>query len=153
VAGAYAAAVKTPDQFRSAYARLEQLVPRRLRDALTWLSEPEARPVRIPLAILSLIGGCLSFLPVLGLELLPLGLMLLAHDVKSLRRPAGGLTMWLLDRYHGAIQFLLLQHARWTAWSTWVVMGEPKPEGVDAPALPDAPPIAVEATTRSLQHR
>jgi hypothetical protein len=108
--------VNTSDQFRSAYARLEQLVPKRFRDALAWLSEPEARPVRIPLAILSLIGGCFSFLPVLGLELFPLGLMLLAHDVKSLRRPAGGLTMWLLDRYHGAIQFLLLQHARWTAW-------------------------------------
>jgi hypothetical protein len=31
-------------------------------------------------------------------------------------------------------------------------MGDPKEEKDEIPALPDAPPIAVEATTHRLQH-
>lgn len=112
--------MNTKDQFHSAYARLEHLAPLRFRRALTWLSEPGARPVRLPLAILCLVGSCFSFLPVLGLELLPLGLMLLARDVKSLRRPAAGMTIWLLDHYQRAHRYTLMQHARWTAWCTWM---------------------------------
>src|SRR5690606_27732254 len=101
----------------------EQLLPERLRQALGWLGEPAARPVRVPLAFLCFVGGCFSFLPVLGLELFPLGLMLLAHDIKSLRGPAGRMTMWLLDRYQQGGRYLMVQHARWTAWCTWVATG------------------------------
>jgi hypothetical protein len=45
--------------------------------------------VRIPLAILLLLGGVFSFLPVLGLWMLPLGLLVLAVDIPPLRRPVG----------------------------------------------------------------
>lgn len=43
------------------------------------------RLVRVPLGILLIIGGLLSFLPFLGIWMLPLGLMLLAVDFPVLR--------------------------------------------------------------------
>jgi hypothetical protein len=43
--------------------------------------------VRIPVGILLIIGGILSFLPILGLWMLPLGLLLLAQDLPFLQRP------------------------------------------------------------------
>ncbi len=43
--------------------------------------------LRIPLAALLILGGLFSVLPVLGLWMLPLGLVLLALDVPRLQRP------------------------------------------------------------------
>lgn len=43
--------------------------------------------LRLPLAILLIMGGLLSFLPVLGIWMLPLGLLLLAVDVPVVRTP------------------------------------------------------------------
>lgn len=43
------------------------------------------RLVRIPAAVLLILGGIFSFLPVLGIWMLPLGLMLLAVDVPIIR--------------------------------------------------------------------
>lgn len=43
--------------------------------------------VRVPLALLLILGGVVSFLPVLGLWMLPLGLLLLAVDLPLLRGP------------------------------------------------------------------
>lgn len=40
---------------------------------------------RIPMAILFILGGFLSFLPILGFWMLPLGLLLLAVDLPALR--------------------------------------------------------------------
>jgi hypothetical protein len=88
-----------------------------------------------------MIGACFSFLPVLGPELFPLGLMLLAHDVKSLRRPAGELTMWLLDRHQRILHSLLLLHARWTAWSTCVVAGTVGKDNEEEPAREQIEPL------------
>jgi len=45
--------------------------------------------VRIPLALLLILGGVFSFLPILGLWVLPLGLLVLAVDVPALKRPVG----------------------------------------------------------------
>lgn len=41
--------------------------------------------LRLPVAILLVIGGILGFLPVLGFWMLPLGLLLLAIDLPALR--------------------------------------------------------------------
>jgi hypothetical protein len=49
------------------------------------LLQDRMRLVRIPIAALMVIGGFFSFLPVLGLWMLPLGLMLLAVDIPALR--------------------------------------------------------------------
>jgi hypothetical protein len=99
-----------------AYARLESVVPARVSRALHWLHRPAAKPVRIPLGILCLIGALFSFLPLLGLELLPIGLMLLAHDVPSLRAPAASMTMWLLDRYERALKYCRQRRVDWFEW-------------------------------------
>ncbi len=57
-----------------------------------WVRQPSSRWVRIPLALLLVLGGIFSFLPVLGLWMLPLGLLLIAQDLPFLQRPlANGL--------------------------------------------------------------
>lgn len=43
--------------------------------------------IRVPSALLLILGGLLAFLPVLGIWMLPLGLMLLAVDVPVLQNP------------------------------------------------------------------
>lgn len=48
------------------------------------LREKPLRMVRIPLAVLLIIGGLLGFLPVLGFWMAPLGLLLLAIDIPAL---------------------------------------------------------------------
>ncbi len=59
------------------------------RGFLGWVRRPHMHLVRIPLAILLLLGGVFSFLPVLGIWMLPLGLLVLAVDVPALRGPVG----------------------------------------------------------------
>ena len=51
---------------------------------LRWLRTPSSRWVRVPLALLLIVGGVVGFLPVLGFWMIPLGLLLLAQDVRSL---------------------------------------------------------------------
>ena len=77
-----------------ARARLERQfdrLQRRIPDfAARWLKSirrPEARWIRIPLGILLVLGGIFSFLPVLGIWMLPLGLLLLAIDLQFLQKP------------------------------------------------------------------
>lgn len=43
--------------------------------------------VRVPIAILLVMGGFLAILPVFGLWMIPLGLLLLAIDVPKLQAP------------------------------------------------------------------
>jgi hypothetical protein len=62
---------------------------------VSWLRKPSSRLVRFPLAILLLIGGIFSFLPILGLWMLPLGLILIAQDIPPLQKPVAQLLGWL----------------------------------------------------------
>ena len=48
------------------------------------LLQDRMRLLRIPVALLMVIGGVFSFLPVLGIWMPPLGLMLLAVDIPAL---------------------------------------------------------------------
>jgi hypothetical protein len=82
-----------------AFDKLEREAPDFLTRAICWLRKPEARMVRLPLGILFIVAGFLWFLPVVGLEFLPIGLLLIAQDVPFLRRPVGRMTLWLLDRW------------------------------------------------------
>jgi len=61
--------------------------------------QPEARLVRIPLGILFILGGFLFILPVLGLWMLPLGIVLLADDIPFLRRMTGRWLEWIERRH------------------------------------------------------
>ncbi len=70
------------------------------------LRQPWAMLIRIPLGILLLIGGLLSFLPILGVWMIPLGLLLLAIDLAFLQRP---MTAFML---RGERRFKLWQRMR-----------------------------------------
>lgn len=66
--------------------RLIDRLPDRIRAPTRWLRRPSSRWARVPAGILLVGGGFLAILPLLGLWMLPLGLMLLAEDVPPLRR-------------------------------------------------------------------
>ena len=81
--------------------RIEQLIrhlPDRVQRMVRWLRRPSSRWARIPSGVLLMIGGCLAILPVLGLWMLPLGMVLLAEDVQMLRRLTGRSLAWLERR-------------------------------------------------------
>lgn len=61
---------------------------------VNWLRKPSSRLVRFPLAILLVIGGIFSILPVLGLWMLPLGLILIAQDIPPLQKPVAQMLGW-----------------------------------------------------------
>jgi hypothetical protein len=82
-----------------AYDELEDEVPDRVSRAIRWLREPKARKIRIPLGVLFLVGGFFWFLPVVGLEMIPIGLLLIAQDVPFLRKPVGRGMLWLEGKW------------------------------------------------------
>ena len=82
-----------------AFDRLEAETPERTSRFIEWLRRPAARWVRIPLGIVLVVAGFFGFLPVLGFEFIPLGLLLLAIDVPFLREPIGKAVLWLEDKW------------------------------------------------------
>ncbi len=58
---------------------------------MTTLRRDSWFPIRFPLALLLIAGGLFSFLPILGIWMLPLGLLLLAVDLPVLRGPISAL--------------------------------------------------------------
>ena len=84
--GASAAGGAQSDQRAHRLERLIERFPPRLRQAVCWLRKPSSRWARIPAGVLLSIGGLLWILPLLGLWMLPLGLLLLADDVPALHR-------------------------------------------------------------------
>jgi len=83
------------EQLDEALDVLEHEAPDRVARAIRWLRSPASRMVRIPLGILFIVGGLLWFLPVVGIELLPIGLLLIAQDVPFLKKPVGSGMLWL----------------------------------------------------------
>lgn len=77
---------ETDQRLERQFDRIGRQVPQ-ASGFLAWVRAPRARLVRIPLGILLVLGGIFSILPVLGLWMLPLGLLLLAIDIPPLRRP------------------------------------------------------------------
>ena len=78
--------------------RLEAGLPVRIRSVFRWLRQPSSRWVRIPAALLLILGGIFSFLPVFGLWMLPLGVLLIAQDIPFLRRPTARALAWGIDK-------------------------------------------------------
>ncbi len=70
----------------------------RVRNFVERLMAPHLIFVRLPLAILFILGGILWFLPIVGLWMLPIGLLLLAVDLPALR-PRVSAWMILLRRW------------------------------------------------------
>ncbi len=95
-----------PDERQRLLRQFDRLA-RRWPRLLGWLPAVNCRwcvLVRVPLALALMVGALFSFLPVLGLWMLPVGLMLLALDVPRLQRPVNagmiGLQRRLRRRRH-----------------------------------------------------
>ena len=85
------------------FDRLQRHAPAFASKWLDGVRRPEARWIRIPLGILLVLGGIFSFLPVLGIWMLPLGLLLLALDLAFLQSP---------------VNLAIVRGTRkWTVWS------------------------------------
>jgi hypothetical protein len=69
-----------------------------LQGVVKWLRRPSSRWARIPAGVLLMIGGVFAILPVLGLWMLPLGMVLLAEDVPPLRRITDRCLAWIERR-------------------------------------------------------
>lgn len=83
-----------------AYDELEEQTPDRVARAIRWLRNPAARWVRLPLGILLIGAGFIGpVLPVVGIELIPVGLLLIAQDVPPLREPVARMTLWLEHKW------------------------------------------------------
>ncbi len=93
---------KSGERLNRLFDRLERRVPGVAAGWLANVRRPEARWVRIPLGILLVLGGIFSFLPVLGIWMLPLGLLLLALDLIFLQGP---------------VNMAILRGSR--KWTTW----------------------------------
>lgn len=78
---------KSARRLNRLFDRLERRIPGAAAQLLHRLRRPGARLIRIPLGILLVLGGIFSFLPVLGIWMLPLGLLLLAVDLVFLQGP------------------------------------------------------------------
>lgn len=89
-----------PD-FHALLHRFEQRLPLRIARASLFLRQPSARLWRIPSAGLLILGGIFSFLPILGIWMLPLGLLLLAIDIPPLQPPMARLLHWLERKWPG----------------------------------------------------
>ena len=70
-------------------------LPERGQRMLAWLREPSRLAVRVLAAVLLMLGGIFSILPVLGLWMLPLGLALLSQDVPALKVPMEKAARWI----------------------------------------------------------
>ena len=80
-------------------ARLIDRLPLTLRRLVRWLRRPSSRRLRLPAGVLLVCGGLLSILPLLGIWMLPLGLILLAEDVAPLQGARDRLLDWIERRY------------------------------------------------------
>lgn len=82
-----------------AYDGLERETPGRLSRAIHWLRQPEARWVRWPLGLLLIAGGFFGYLPILGIEMIPVGVLLIAQDIPFLRKPVGKAVLWIEHKW------------------------------------------------------
>lgn len=85
----------TPQDWDRRVAHLSEKLPEQLHRAVEWLREPSRFWIRLVAAILFILGGIFSILPVLGLWMLPLGLALLSQDVPALKVPLEHAARWI----------------------------------------------------------
>jgi hypothetical protein len=69
------------------FEMIHRRVPARISRFIHWLRKPSSFAARLTVALLLILGGVFSFLPVLGIWMLPLGLLFIAQDVPFLQKP------------------------------------------------------------------
>jgi hypothetical protein len=79
---------------------LGEYLPDWLCRAVKWLRKPERFFVRLLVSFALIAGGALSFLPVLGLWMLPLGLIIVSQDLVFLQRPLVRTFHWIERKWH-----------------------------------------------------
>jgi hypothetical protein len=94
------------------FAWFQAKLPAWLARFVGWVRKPSSRLVRIPLAILLIVGGIFSFLPVFGLWMLPFGLLLFAQDVPILQKPMAQMLGWIERKWIEREQKLLVRRER-----------------------------------------
>jgi hypothetical protein len=77
------------------FAWFEKRVPAGPARFVAWLRKPSSKLVRLPLGILLILGGIFSILPLLGLWMLPLGLILITQDIPFLEKPVAKMLGWI----------------------------------------------------------
>lgn len=74
-------------------------VPTKISQFIHWLRKPSSFAARLAVALLLIFGGVFSFLPVLGLWMLPLGFLLIAQDVPFLQKPLVKTLAWVESKW------------------------------------------------------
>jgi hypothetical protein len=77
------------------FEMIDRRVPISVSQFIRWLRMPSSFAIRLVIAILLILGGIFSFLPVLGLWMLPLGLLLIAQDVPLVQEPLVAAFAWV----------------------------------------------------------
>ena len=78
--------VNTKAELNKYFDLIDRRVPIRVSRSIR-RRKPTSLGARLVVASLLIIGGIFSFLPILGLWMLPLGLLLIAQDIHFLQRP------------------------------------------------------------------
>jgi hypothetical protein len=85
----------TKEKLNRYFEMIDRRVPARVSQFIKWLRKPSSFAARLVVALLLILGGFFSFLPVLGLWMLPLGLLFIAQDVPFLRKPLVNGLAWV----------------------------------------------------------
>jgi hypothetical protein len=81
------------------FEMIDRRVPTSVSRFIRWLRQPSSFAARLAVAALLVLGGIFSFLPVLGLWMLPLGLLLIAQDIPFLQKPLVAALGWMETKW------------------------------------------------------
>ena len=81
------------------FEMINRRVPMRVSEFIRWLRKPSSFAARLAVALLLILGGIFSFLPVLGIWMLPLGLLFIAQDVPFLQKPLVRSLTWMETKW------------------------------------------------------
>jgi hypothetical protein len=86
--------ITTKAELNRYFEMIDRRVPVSVSRFIRWLRMPSSFAVRLVIATLLILGGIFSFLPILGIWMLPLGLLLIAQDVPLLQKPLVASFAW-----------------------------------------------------------
>jgi Protein of unknown function (DUF3072) len=118
--------VSTKAELNRYFEMITRRVPTKVSRFIRWLRRPSSFAARLVVAILFILGGIFSFLPVLGIWMLPLGLLLIAQDVHFMQKPLVKSLSWT-ERQWGRVRL------KWLTFSgrRSVTVNNPKADPTD----------------------
>jgi len=76
---------------------LKREVPGKAQRFIDWARSDKARWIRIPLALLLIaVGILIPYMPIVGVEDVLLGLLLLSYDIPFMRKPMAAFLEWVV---------------------------------------------------------